>query len=271
MQSLSLALRNRGSEGEKLPDVFPQLSALGVHFRRGWVHLIAGAPGGGKSALATFMALNMDETGFGDRIPTLYISPDNDKMTFGKMALAPALHSHTSVAEEKLIAGDEEAYAALDEATDHLWVNFQAAPSPSDIGQELDAFATVYGEWPGLVIIDNLMDINGDGGGYDERTTQDAMLDWFKRKARETGAAFIVLCHVTGQYTDGLEPIPRSGLINKIDKRPQLVGTLYRVDDNILGFCVVKNRSGRAMADASLQAHIPWLAEMAWMGTGENQ
>lgn len=267
MQTLSLSLRNRGDEGQPLPPVFKQLDTMGVKFRRGWLHLVAGAPGGGKSAMLSFLALNLDYTGFGDRVPTLYISPDNDVMTWGKNALAFAKSEHVNDAEKELNENDDSTYDLLDERTDHLWVSFQAGPSPRDIIEEIDAFATVYGDWPHLIVIDNLMDIDATGGGNDERTSQDAVLDLLKRKARETMAAVVVLCHVTGQYTDGDEPIPRSGLMNKVDKRPQLVLTLYKPDDNLLGVCIVKNRGARAEADASLQTFIPWLPERAWFGT----
>lgn len=268
MQTLSLALKNRGEEGEPLPSVFRQLDFLGVKFRRGWLHLIAGAPGGGKSALTSFLSFMMDRTGFGDRVPTLYFSADNDKLTFGCAAVAAAMNIHTNEAEKRLEAGDPELYAVLDDVTSHLWVSFDAAPSPEDIREELDAFATVYGDWPQFVVVDNLMDVDASGGGIDERTSQDAVLDFLKRIARETSSAVVVLCHVTGAHTNGVDPIPRDGLMNKIDKRPQLVLTLFQPQINMLGVSVVKNRRGRAKTDGSLYAEIPWMPEMAWFGTG---
>jgi hypothetical protein len=262
VQTLSLSLRSKGEEGEPLPVVFHQLDRLGVKFRRGWLHLIGAAPGGGKSALATFMALRL-------QIPTLYFSPDNDKLTFGTAAVANALDISTNEAEERLEYGDREAFDLLDEFTGHLWVSFQSGPSPQDIHLEMEAFATVYGAYPELVIVDNLMDVDGSAGGFDsERTTQDGILDFLKRLGRETGAAVVVLCHVVGQYTNGNVPIPRDGLINKPDKRPQVVLTLYRPGDGWLGVCVVKNRRNRQAPDGSLQAFIPWFPETAWFGTG---
>lgn len=271
MQTLSLSLRSRGEEGEPLPPVFHQLEALGARFRRGWLHLIGAAPGAGKSAMTSFLALSLDYTGYGDKVPGLYLSPDNDVLTWGKNALAFATKTHVNAAEERLVELDDNVVSTLDDASDHLWISFQPSPSPLDIREEIDAFATVYGEWPHFVVIDNLMDVDGSSGGFgSEHTTQDGILEFLKRVGRETGAAIIVLCHVTGEYTDGRVPIPRSGLMNKLDKRPQLIATLYLPDEeNLLGVCVVKNRAGMARADGTLQTFIPWLPEMAWMSTGE--
>ncbi len=266
MQTLSLALRNRGEEGEPLPAVFQQLDLLGVKFRRGWLHLIAGAPGGGKSAITSFLAFMMDYSGFGDRVPTLYFSADNDKLTFGCAAAAAAMGIHTNEAEERLEDGDPEILEAIDAATSHLWVSFEAAPTLEDIYHEINAFATVYGDWPHMIVMDNLMDVDARGSGIDERVSQDMILDALKREARHTGAAVVVLAHVTGEYTDGLKPIPRSALMNKIDKRPQLVLTLHAPRPNILGVSVVKNRRGRAQSDGSLFVEIPWMPERAWFG-----
>lgn len=264
IQTLSLALRNRGEEGEPLPPLFNQLEMLGMKFRRGWLHLIAGAAGGGKSSLLTFLTLKL-------KLPTLYFSPDNDAWTWGKNALALTTDEHVNQAESWLNKNPDSAYTQLDETTDHLWVSFQAAPSPRDVREELDAFAAVWGDWPEVLVIDNLMNLDASDGGPDERTSQSAVLEFLKVIARETGAAIFVLSHVTGQYADGTTPIPRSGLINKVDKLPQVILTLYRADTNLLGVSVVKNRGGRAMADGSLVAEIPWLAEKSWMHTGVEQ
>lgn len=268
MQLLGLTLRSKGSEGEPIPPVFRQLEAIGARIRRGQLTLIAAAPGGGKSAIATFIAMNAvyhEDTVV--PVPTLYFSADSDKMTFGSRALAAAMRVKVTEAEELILRKDEHALGVLDRSTGHMWVNFDDAPSCRDISDEVDAFAYVYGDYPHIIVIDNLMDVTA--GGSDERSSHDAVLNFAKQLARRTSAAVLVLCHVTGQYTDGNDPIPRSGLINKIDKRPRLILTLYRAGTNQLGVCVVKNSTGRAAADGSLMVPIPWIPESSWFGVGE--
>lgn len=240
--------------------MFKQLADLGAHIRRGQVTLIGGAPGGGKSALATTIAL------YADKSPTVYFSADSDKMTFGTRIMASALNLHLSDAEELLLKKDEEALEALEELTDHIWVNFDPSPTPRDIDEEIDCFAYIYGDYPHLVVVDNLMDVSLYGG--DERAGHDAVVDFCRQLARRTGAAVIILCHVTGPFTDGTEVIPRSGLMNKIDKRPRLILTLHRYDINGLGVSVVKNSNGPAEADGSLMTVIQWMPEKSWFFRG---
>lgn len=266
MQTIGLSLRAKGREGEPLPAVFHQLERVGAKIRRGQVTLVAAAPGGGKSALASTVALFSDYTGSGDRVPTLYFSADSDKMTFGARVGAAALNIHLSTAEELLLEKDEQFLERLDDLTDHMWVNFDSSPTPRDIDEEIDCFAHIYGEYPHLVVVDNLMDVSLYG--MDERSGHDAVVDYCRQLARRTSAAVMVLCHVTGSYTDGMEVIPRSGLMNKIDKRPRLILTMHKPDVNILSVSVVKNSNGPAAADGSMMVDIPWLPEKCFLGKG---
>lgn len=267
MQTLGLSLRTRGDEGQPLPSVFHQLDVLGAKPRMGQLTLIAAAPGGGKSAIATFLALMMRWSD-GSNVPTLYFSADSDRMTFGMRAMAGTLNIVMDDAEEILLARDPDGMIALDEATRHMWVDFDASPSPRDLDDETEAFAYVYGSYPQLIVVDNLMDVNT--GGMQERDAHDAVLDYCKRLARRTSAAVLVLCHVTGEYTDGKKVIPRSGLINKIDKRPRLILTLHQADTNLLGVSVVKNSNGRAdSSGVGVLTYIPVMWEKSWFGRGE--
>lgn len=269
MQSLGLILRAKTKEGQPLPGVFKKLEALGAKIRRGQVTLIGAAPGGGKSAVATFLALMMRYSD-GQRVPSVYFSADSDRGTFGSRAMSSALKIHVREAEEKIAAQDEGTLKRLDKLTNHIWIDFNPSPSTRDIDEEVQAFAHVYGDYPHLVVIDNLMDVNNGGDG--DLFGHDAVLDFAKQLARRTGAAVVVLCHVTGIYTDGTIPIPRSGLMNKIDKRPRLILTLYQEDTNLLGICVVKNSNGVADSTAGERRPecvvlVPWVPEKGFFGT----
>jgi len=265
-QTIGLSLRAKGREGEALPAVFHQLEDVGAKIRRGQVTLIAGAPASGKSAIATQIALFSDYTGHGDRVPTLYFSADSDKTTFGSRAAASALDIRLSEAEEAILNKDEEVLTELDALTDHMWVNFDCAPTPKDIDAEVDCFAYIYGEYPHLIVIDNLMDVSLYG--MEERAGHDAIIDFARQLARRTSAAVLILCHVVGAYTDGLEPIPRSGLMNKIDKRPRLILTLHQPETNVLAVSVVKNSNGPAKSDGSMIVDIGWMPEKCFMSKG---
>lgn len=238
----------------------------GAKIRRGQVTLIGAAPNGGKSSFVTFLAMAM-EWDYDERVSTLYFSADSDVTTFGMRAGAIALDNLFVKDVEKLILEkDEETFETIEKATDHIWVCFDSAPSPKDIADEVDVYALLNGDYPQMIVVDNLMDI--PTGGRGEWSDQDAVLDFLKQLARRTSSAVVVLCHVVGAYTDGDEPIPRSGLINKIDKRPRLILTLYNEDVNVLGVSIVKNNNGMAQADGGLIVKIPWIKEKMWFGRG---
>lgn len=256
MQNLSLALRTRGEEGEALPSGNKRLADIGVHFRRGQLSLVAAAPGGGKSSLITHLVREMGA-------PTLYFSADGDTLTVGKSVLAGLLGIDQSDAELLLLNEDPKAYEILGDAIDHVWWCFDSSPSLQDINEELDAYAMVMGEWPHLVVIDNLMDI-AEGAEEGARLTEMSMA--LKSMARFTGAHVCALAHVTGYYTDGTIPIPRSGIMYKIDKKPEMILTLYQPQPGWVHICVVKNRGGEARTDASFGIQIAWSPEMGWWG-----
>lgn len=243
--------------------MFPRLAEYGAHIRRGQLTLVAAGSGVGKSSLITFVALSMESEGL-DKIPTLYFSADSDIGTFGIRTGSMVLNKSTRRIEDLIEARDVDTLSAIEEATSHMWISFDSSPSPMDISDEVDMFAMVYGDYPSLIVVDNLMDVQT--GGMEERGGQDAVLDYLKQLARRCSAAVVVLCHVTGEWANGDLPIPLNGLMNKIDKRPRLVLTLHTAEVNVLGVSIVKNSNGQAAADASLTVHIPWTKENMWFG-----
>lgn len=243
-----------------------RLAKAGVWFRRSQLSLIAGAPGGGKSSLITDFVSHMFY-GANVGVPTLYFSADGDTLNVGKTALAAAIGVSLSDAERLIELEDTEALDTLDRAIEHIWWCFDSSPSLSDINQELDAYAMVMGEYPHMIIIDNLMDIVDTSG---EVNRLEELTSALKSMARFTGAHVCVLAHVTGSrkdgraYTDGTIPIPRSAIMYKTDRKPELVLTLYQPEPGVVAVCVVKNRSGRAYTDGSFDVRLGWNPERAW-------
>lgn len=273
MASLALSLKKKGSVGEPLPTVFKKLSDYGAHIRQGQLTLIAAGSGVGKSSLITFMALAMEDGG--RAVPTLYFSADSDVMTFGMRAGSMISGEYLVDVERMILEGDESFLSQMHIATQHIWVTFDSSPSPQDIEDEVEVYALVHGEYPRLIVIDNLMDIRT---GMEERQGQDQALNFLKQIATRTGAAVVVLCHVVASgygtdedgktvvqdYVSGKVPIPLKGLMNKIDKRPRLILSLYEVNPTTLGVCILKNNNGRRDAEGKLQVLIPFIKEKMW-------
>lgn len=261
-------MKSRGASGEPLPGVFLQLERLGAKIRRSQVSLIAAAPGGGKSAVASHIVTNMDYTGEGDGVPTLYFSADTDQHTLGTRVGAGLLDKTLEEIEEMAKTDEIGLADILGGMTPHISWCFDKAPTLDDIEQEIDAYAVIHGEYPHVVVVDNLMDIIPDGPGqtYEQH---DAALDFFAQLARKTQAAFVVLCHVTGNYEDGDIPIPLSGLMGKVGKRPRLVLTLHRIDTLTIGISVVKNSSGNAAANGTgVMASVGWMPARSYFVDG---
>lgn len=253
-QTLSLALKARTDEGSPLPGAIPRLDQIGVKLRRGQLSLIAAAPGGGKSALATYWMTRIG-------VPTMYFSADADRMTVAKGITAGLLNRDQDSVEELLLAEDPETIRRLEAATEHVWWSFDTMPSLWDINEEVEAYAYVHGEYPHLIIVDNLMDVEDAGENLEAMSNVQLAL---KGLARHTGAHVMVLAHVTGSYTDGNTPIPRSGMMWKPDKKAELILTLYNVQPGTMGIRVVKNRTGQAMTDASFGIDMGWIPSRSW-------
>lgn len=260
MQTLGLAMRSSGEEGAALPPVFSQLDKLGAKLRRGQLVLIAGAPGGGKSAITSFLTYKMAYGEFEEQgVPTLYFSADTDKHTLGTRIAASISRFTVEQAEELLVSGHQGIWDMLESNTGHIWFSWDRGPTLEDIDEEVQAYATVVGDWPHVIVIDNLkniwVDAPSEGG---EHIRYDRVLDFLHELAGQTGACIIVLHHVTGYWENGNEPIPLSGILGKVTKPFRLILTLHKAWEGTLGVSIVKNSFGPMQADGRLIAYIPY-------------
>lgn len=258
MQTLSLALRNSEAVGTSLPPVFLSLDKIGAKLRRGQLSLIAGGPGTGKSAVASYIAVNSAYGEFGETgVPTLYFSADTDKRTLGNRIAASISHETVDNSEKLLQERHAGFMSILDDNTQHIWFNWNNGPNLDDIQDEVEAFAHATGDWPHLIVIDNLKNIwvetSGDGG---EHVRYDRVLDFLHELAGLTNAHIMVLHHVTGFYEDGDKPIPLSGILGKVTKPFRLIITLYRPSEEQLGLSIVKNSTGKMDQTGKLAVYL---------------
>lgn len=254
--------------GLPLPVVFKGLGDVGALFRRGQTSLVCAASGGGKSMLAMYLALFQDYSdGEGYYVPAMYFSADSDESTFGDRATAAIVGKDTYTVHDLLKNDDIATWKAQEEATSHIWMNFNPSPDMEYIYNEVEAYCYATGDFPHLIVVDNIMDVNagGNGSGMGMDNLYNAM-EGFHTLSRETGAHVMALHHATGPFVNGDIPIPKDGIMGKIDKKPRLILTLYKVADGIMGVCVVKNSNGPADAKAEgIQVHIPWNPARSWM------
>lgn len=246
MQSLGRVIRSSAGEQHSIELPFAGLQRLGFGFTRGQLNMVAAGPGVGKSALTLALALDWD-------LPALYVSPDTDAWTMTVRSLAH-LTGHPQDYIRQCLAGGyakSEIAIALEEAR-HVQFSFDTH-STGDLLQDVQAYATVHGAWPELIVVDNLRNLARDGA--DELSSQQKAIDEMHALALNTGAAVVVLHHATGQYDDGDKPIPLSGLENKLSKLPAVVLTIHRKDTEMF-LCPVKNRQGQADPSAKKQVRV---------------
>ena len=241
MLSFSQARRMRGSSGDPLPIVFP---SLGDVFVRGELVLIASAPGIGKSIFTLTEVMRSGATAF-------YQSCDSDAFTQLTRGLAIANGISIERAKEIVLSGNlGGAGKALAEYP--VRFNFRASPNLDELILSLDSYLEVYGEYPEIIVIDNITNLRTENDDGDPFSGLEALLDFLHDMARETAACVIGLHHVTGPFNDGDRPIPLSGLKNQVGRVPEVVLTLHRKqgewDNEPDRLCVstVKNRNGSA-------------------------
>lgn len=212
--------------------------------------MVVAAPGVGKSAWATIYASKA-------HVGTLYFSADTDPHTMTCRLAAALTGTDQETIDAAIREGRGAPYLDAVDSLERFQLSFDSSPSMDDIYSEVDAYAMVFGAYPELIVVDNLMDVYSDGDN--EFSAQRAILDELHQLARATSAHVMVLHHAIGEFENGNEPIPLRGVQNKLSKKPEMVLTLYRIHDqwtDSLGVCVVKHRNGRA--DASAKTTI-WL------------
>lgn len=236
MLSLQQATRLRSGAGEKLPDVYQVLANNGIHFRRGQLHLIAAAPGVGKSTLALAYAVRA-------QVPTLYLSMDCDAFTTGVRA-GQMLTGWDSTKTEAALQDQEFRDHTLTELG-HIRFDFRSGVDTHEMMMIVAAYAETFGSYPHLIVVDNLGNVAFDG---DEFASLRRIVADLHSLSRLTQSAVLALHHVTGNYDNGTDPVPLSGLQGKISKMPELILTLSRGahDDERLFLSPVKHRHGRA-------------------------
>lgn len=237
---------NRQKQGvQLLPDLFPSLASDGVRFRRGQVTMIAGQPNSGKSLLALFYAVKSG-------VPTLYISADTDAYTTAIRAAAVVTGNTVGSIEEAFNSGNGfEFYQDELASLTHLQFSFDPSPTLDDIDLSIKAYGEAFGEWPHLIIVDNLMNI---AALHDNEWT--GMRDIAKAMhhiARETDAAVFMLHHTSENEGKPEMPPARKAIQGKISQLPEMILTValdphsgdYRV-------ACVKNRFAKHSASGDM-------------------
>lgn len=236
MRLLSRAIKTASQGGATLPTVWHTLAAQQIAFRRGEVSMIAGPPGAGKSTLALSLAVRAS-------VPTLYISADTHSHTMSLRLLAMITNMPQGEVEP-LMESDREWAGQMLRSADHIYWEFDSAPTLRDVEDSILAARERLGKDVELIVLDNAVDVTLDG--QDEWGGLRTLMRELKWWARETGAA-VVVCHHTSEGVPGNPCPPRSSLHGKVAQTPSLILTVHGQIAS-MGVCAVKNRYGPADA-----------------------
>ncbi len=152
--------------------------------------------------------------------------------------------------KDALLGGDFSRYEKVTGARWWLRYNFDARPKPSDIERHLLCYYEIYNINPHLIIVDNVTNVDTGNVGDAESYTfgLEGLCEYLSEMARVTNAHVLGLHHVKGEYADGLNPIPLSGVKGQISRVPNLILTAHKeidgMNSRILNFSPVKNREG---------------------------
>jgi predicted ATP-dependent serine protease len=237
MRSLASALTEVGEAGEPVPSVFHELMVEGADIRMGEMTLIASAPGVGKSLIAVTLAVKAS-------VPTLFFSADTRPFTTG-VRIGSMLTGRTiAEVDHAMRNGQKQEYVNLMRGkTSHIVWQFKPCPSVKEIEQDVAAFAVKWGDYPHLIVVDNLRNMFSDEDDY---TGFRHNIEALNILAAETGSAVVVLHHLTGSYDDGQTIPPLSALEGKVSKLPSMVLNLFNGNRGDIGVAIVKNRYGAA-------------------------
>jgi len=268
--TLNQGRRLNAAAGEPLHNPLGVMNVSKTFLRKGQLSLVAAGPGSGKSAIVQFILQvgNGLPPGAPDRAVnrTLYFSADSDSTTMWTRSAAIATGMTQDMIDELRLADEvEHLEAAVSRSANHMRFDYESSPSDSYVLDQIDAYASVFGQFPEVIVFDNLKNVAIEGAEGEFQALEEAC-GFMHDLARDTNAAVIALHHVTGENEDGMKAIPMSGIRGKVSKTPEVILTLHRRDTQMF-VSPVKNRNG--VADASGNWMLPVqvdLSRMAFTG-----
>ncbi|MGL5825576.1 MAG: AAA family ATPase [Phycicoccus sp.] len=236
------ALALNAQAGRPLPkiDELGALYARGVTPRHGEVIMIAGRPGAQKSGFALWWTKMLG-------LRTLYLSADMSAFQAGaRLACMQTGYTLESVESLMAVNGPErgEILRAMS-AADHVTFKFGSI-TWEGVDYALEAYIELHNAYPEVIVIDNLMDIQGVESDY--KMQMEAM-QVVSDLSRETGSAVIVLHHASdkSRRTEGQPWLPpaRNEIKNGLAEKPELALTVaLDPRDNSFNVACVKQRMG---------------------------
>lgn len=241
MKSLARAIKEEKNQGTFLPAVLRPLEDMKMKTRLGTATFVAGPPGAYKTGFILYLVLRWN-------LPTLYFSADSEPFEMFERSAAAI----TGDTMEQVRATPDNYVDSLQVASNVRFV-YEDSPSYEDVELEVAAYAEVFGEFPKVIVIDNLMNLTGENENEWGAHRDHARV--IHKLTRITKAALFVLAHMADDRPDPTKPSPRSKLMGKVGALPKVIWSLA-LDDERLLVAPVKSRWGPADASGSTFATV---------------
>lgn len=242
MQTLGRVARRPVETGNFLAPVFRPLEDAGIRLREGTATFIAGVPGAMKTGLTLYWVGRLG-------LPTLYFSADSEP--FEIVERVAAMMTGDTMQQVRANPGK---YVDQLEALPIRFV-FEDSPTYQDVELEVAAYAEVFGRFPRVIVIDNMMNLVGES--EDEWASHRDHAKVIHRLTRVTKAAVFVLAHMGEDKVDpSSHPQPRTKLQGKVSHLPKVILSLA-FDGQTLKVAPVKNRFGPGDASGRTFVELP--------------
>lgn len=213
-RSLRLNLRS-APELPHIPEL-GDLYAFPSRPRHGELIMIAGRPGTGKSTFGMWFAHRLG-------IPVLYFSADMTPYEASIRLACMELKKNAEQIGEDLKEDEEAVYSRLRDSR----ITFSFGEITwKKIEREIEAYVELWNAYPQLIVIDNLMDIEGCDSDYSE---QKRAMQFLTNINREIASTMIVLHHCsdkTESAKDPSQPPARRDIMNGLGEKPQRTWTV---------------------------------------------
>lgn len=223
-----------------MPPIFRPLEDAKMRVRMGTATVVAGPPGAMKTGLVLYWILRLN-------LPTVYFSADAEDFEVVERAAAAI----SGDPMETIRRTPEEYAELLAEHAPNVRFVYEDSPTYLDVEQEVAAFAEVFGDFPEVIVIDNLMNITGES--EDEWASMRDSARVIHKLTRITKASVFVLHHMSDDRQDPTTPASRSKLQGKVAQLPKAIYSLALAGDE-LRVAPVKNRWGPG--DASGHTYV---------------
>lgn len=241
------ALRSLVQHGESAPEM-PKVVELedlykyrgGVTFRRGQLIMVVGRSGAGKSGFTLWLCRQWG-------VRTLYLSADMSGFTASTRLASMALDATTHEVEAMIKGSDVARQAVLDALADmNITFSFASPITWRGLDEEIFSYVEEWNEYPEVLVVDNLMDIENCHSDYSEQMS--AIQD-LTALARKTGMTIIILHHATDKGTnaamDPFSPPSRNEVKGGLSEKPELtLSVALNPNGNAFRVAPIKQREG---------------------------